>query len=239
MSSVEPEPPPVAIPAATRPLNRLGVVALVLALVGLAVSFIPPFALLAWIFSLPAFIVAIVALTRKNRRKKLATAGVILSSLAFVASLVTFSVYSADVASHSPAKTSSNSTYHSTVSKKQPAPTATPLPTVPDVSLDSPADGAATLTADGYQVALVDTSGAVVTDPAGYTFVSESPAAGTALTLGSTVTITVSPGTAAGVPTPVPSHPANATALCKDGTYAYNYHPHDQCEHHGGIEVRY
>lgn len=36
-------------------------------------------------------------------------------------------------------------------------------------------------------------------------------------------------------PTPLPQHPAGATALCRDGTYSYSQHRRGTCSHHGGV----
>ena len=50
------------------------------------------------------------------------------------------------------------------------------------------------------------------------------------------VTPTLSPTpTQVVVPTPVPQHPAGATALCCDGSYSYSAHRRGTCSHHGGV----
>jgi hypothetical protein len=123
----------------------------------------------------------------------------------------------------------------------QPAgPVATPTPVmspVPDASTLAPTAVQATLVADGYTVALVDASGTPVTDPTGWTFVSESPLAGTPVVDGTTITITL----AAPPPPPpvVPAYPSGATAQCNDGTYSFAAHHQGACSHHGGVAQFY
>jgi len=68
------------LPTATVRTNRLGLVSLILALIGLGLAFAGPVALLAWLFTLPALVLGIVGATRKNRQKPLALAGIILST---------------------------------------------------------------------------------------------------------------------------------------------------------------
>jgi hypothetical protein len=68
------------LPTATVRTNRLGLVSLILALIGLGLAFAGPVALLAWLFTLPALVLGIVGATRKNREKPLALAGIILST---------------------------------------------------------------------------------------------------------------------------------------------------------------
>jgi hypothetical protein len=39
------------------------------------------------------------------------------------------------------------------------------------------------------------------------------------------------------VPNQPSSHPAGASALCRDGTYSYSAHRRGTCSHHGGVSV--
>ncbi len=250
MSSKAPTPPPAEGTAASRAFSTVGVVALLLALIGLAIAFIAPAALFAWFFTLPAFIVAIVGLTRKSRRRNLAVAGLVMSIFAFLTSIVSFSVYSAGVSTQRADSQSSISSTHATVTrpapdKPSPTPTPTPPPPVPDVSAQAPASAQAALTANGYVVVVVDSSGASVADPTGYTYVSESPTAGTPLAPGSTVTLTVAapppppPVVVAPAPAPAPAAGGGASALCRDGTLSYSAHRSGTCSHHGGVAQWY
>ena len=115
-------------------------------------------------------------------------------------------------------------------------PTPTPPPALPDASVAVPSVEAQTLTAAGYKVAIVDASGVPISDATGYTFLSESPLAGTPLALGSQVTLTVAAPPPPPPPAPVaPSHPNGATAQCNDGTFSYSAHRSGTCSHHGGV----
>jgi hypothetical protein len=121
-------------------------------------------------------------------------------------------------------------------------PSATPTPVmspVPDASAVAPTALQTTLVADGYTVALVDASGAPVADPTGWSYVSESPAAGTPVVAGTKITVTLAaPPPPPPPPAPVaPSHPAGATAQCNDGTFSYSAHRSGTCSHHGGVAV--
>jgi hypothetical protein len=143
------------------------------------------------------------------------------------------------IATHTPHASSSHSA--------TPTRTPTPLPTVPNASsTDLTADTTA-LTDGGYTVVFVNTSGATVTQLSGYTFVKQSPAPGTPLAVGGEVTITVkappppAPKVVKPAPKPpaAPSHPAGASAKCKDGSYSYSAHRRGTCSHHGGVAIWY
>jgi hypothetical protein len=124
-----------------------------------------------------------------------------------------------------------------------PAPTATPTPVIspaPDESTVAPTSMQTTLVADGYSAVLVDASGAPVADPTGWTFVRESPLAGTPIAAGSTVTITLAPPAPVVVaPAPAPAAGGGATALCRDGSLSYSAHRSGTCSHHGGVAQWY
>jgi hypothetical protein len=255
---------PAAPPRAPNPTNPMGLTAIILAVIGLAIAFIAPVAFLAWFFTLPAFIIGIIGWTRKNRPKATSIAGTSLSTVAFILSLVLFSVYvagqpTATTASSNGAISHPSGGHHSAIPVKQgpkPTPTPTPPPPVPNASgSDLTADTTA-LTNAGYEVEFVDTSGVTVTQLSGYLFVSQSPVAGTLLESGSTVTITVKKPTPIApkpapkpVPKPAPrpapkapvapSHPAGATARCNDGTYSYSQHRSGTCSHHHGVAIWY
>jgi beta-lactam-binding protein with PASTA domain len=124
-----------------------------------------------------------------------------------------------------------------------PVDTSTPTapPALPDVSTQPPLAEQQTLTSDGYTVVIVDNTGAPVADPTGYTFVRESPAAGTLLAVGSTVTLTVAaplpPAPVVVAPAPAPG--GGATAKCNDGSLSYSQHRQGTCSHHGGVAIWY
>jgi hypothetical protein len=87
------EPSIAAVEAPVRTRNVFGLVALILAIVGFVVALLAPIALAAWLFTLPAFVLSIIGLTRKSRSKGTSVASLIVSTVAFILALVTFSTF--------------------------------------------------------------------------------------------------------------------------------------------------
>lgn len=135
-------------------------------------------------------------------------------------------------------------------SKPTPTPTPTPTPVVvDDVNSQAGAGAQSTLVSEGFAVQLVYADGTAVTDPTGLIVVDEVPAAGSSATLGSPVVLTLSQPVVAPAPPlapapapaalQAPSHPAGATALCRDGSVSYSAHRSGTCSHHGGVAQWY
>lgn len=83
---------PVPPQSTSNPSGAMSVVAIALAGVALVLSFMGPAAFLAWFFALPAFILGIIATVRKAQKRKLAVAAIVVSTLAFLISIVVFFV---------------------------------------------------------------------------------------------------------------------------------------------------
>ncbi|WP_431221094.1 DUF3761 domain-containing protein [Leifsonia xyli] len=132
----------------------------------------------------------------------------------------------------------------------QDTPSATPAPPPPAPTVveaqhvgQSSEQAATELTQQGILVAFADTSGNALPAVSGWSVVAESPAAGAAVPVGSTVRLTLQPP----APPPPPPAPApapdpgagGATALCNDGTLSFSAHHQGTCSHHGGVAVWY
>ncbi|WP_062211037.1 DUF4190 domain-containing protein [Demequina oxidasica] len=88
-----PMPPQYATqPPANKPSGTMSIVAISLAGVALVLSFLGPIAFFAWFFALPAFILGIIATVRKADKRGLAIAAIIVSSVAFLISIIVFIV---------------------------------------------------------------------------------------------------------------------------------------------------
>jgi hypothetical protein len=87
--------PPAAAPVVPRAANTLGLVALILALVGFVLGVVPATAGFAWILLLPAFILAIVGMTRKGKSKTTSTIALIVSIIGWIISIIVFFVSAA------------------------------------------------------------------------------------------------------------------------------------------------
>lgn len=79
---VQPAPAPTQRPA--RRSNPLGVAGFVVSLVGLLWAVIPIIGAFAWFLLVPGFVLALVALLLRHRRRALAVTGVVLSVVGFV-----------------------------------------------------------------------------------------------------------------------------------------------------------
>ncbi len=79
---------PQGAPQKPRGSGTLSVIALVLALLALLLSPLGLYAFFSWLFGLPAFIIAIVALVKKSSKRGSAIAALIVSVVAFLVSLV-------------------------------------------------------------------------------------------------------------------------------------------------------
>ena len=164
------------------------------------------------------------------------TAGLLLSTAAC----------SAQPSSYSNTGTSSD-TSQSGDSAPNDVSTPTPDPILPDASVQPPTSEEQALIAAGYEVVIVDRTGAPVADPSGYNFVSQSPTAGLPLALGSTVTLTVAappppppaPVVSAPAPATTSGGPGGATAQCKDGSLSFSQHRQGTCSHHAGVAIWY
>jgi len=88
---------PVPPQSTSKPSGAMSVVAIVLAGIALVLSLMGPAAFFAWFFALPAFILGIIATARKAQKRKLAVAAIIVSTLAFLISIVVFFVSLATV----------------------------------------------------------------------------------------------------------------------------------------------
>jgi hypothetical protein len=93
------KPQPNLEPQAAKGRNVLGLIGMILAIIGFLAACIAPAALLAWLFTLPAVILSIIGLTRKQQKKGMAIAGTVISTVAFLLSIITSSVYAASNAS--------------------------------------------------------------------------------------------------------------------------------------------
>lgn len=80
--------PYTAAPSVKKTTSKIGWVALGLAILGFILSVIPGVSLIAWIVILPAFIVAIVALAKKDTAKAVPLISLILSIVAGVAAII-------------------------------------------------------------------------------------------------------------------------------------------------------
>lgn len=132
---------PPASPATAVGSNRPGTIGLILAGIGFLIALIAPVAILAWLFTLPAFVLSLVALLRKNRKKLLALIGLILSSVAFILSIVTFGVYSARNTANISGEPIPASVSPSKAPSAEPTPTPTSTPSAtPAPKPPKPAD---------------------------------------------------------------------------------------------------
>jgi hypothetical protein len=75
-------------PAAAKNLNILGLIALILGGVGFILAVIPPTAFVAWVLLLPAIILAIIGLTRKNQGKGTSIAALILGVVGWIVAII-------------------------------------------------------------------------------------------------------------------------------------------------------
>ncbi len=157
--------------------------------------------------------------------------------------------------SHLTKASSVNAAHQSTASRppatSTPSATSAPTPTVAidGVTAQTASNAGSTLTQHGFTVLFVDSAGAPVADPTGWTVSAEYPAAGATVPPGSTVTLTVTPPPAPVVqpaPAPVvkPAPPAPApgggpTAKCRDGSLSYSAHRQGTCSYHGGVAIWY
>jgi hypothetical protein len=130
-----------------------------------------------------------------------------------------------------------------------PTPTPTPVVSFADYSTAQASTAQQALIGQGIAVALQTTDGqSSPSDWTGWTIARQSPAVGTPLYAGQTVTLFLSPPPPpAPVVAPAPAAPApaapagngGATAMCRDGSLSYSAHRQGTCSHHGGVAVWY
>jgi|GEM_PF-2546459 len=101
--------------------GRLG---LIFAIVGFVFAVIPPIAILSLLFLLPALILGIVGVTRKSRKRSTSWAAIIIAVVAFILSIITYSVWVASSSSSSQ-PSSSVAPLHSDNPAASPSPSAT------------------------------------------------------------------------------------------------------------------
>jgi hypothetical protein len=95
--------------AAIQP-NILGRVGFIFAIIGFVFAVIPPVAILAILFLLPALILGIVGVTRKARKKWTSWGAIIIAVVAFILSIIIYSVWPASLTDSSSSSQSSSST---------------------------------------------------------------------------------------------------------------------------------
>ena len=129
-----------------------------------------------------------------------------------------------------------------------PTPTPTPVVSFADYSTAQASTAQQALVGQGIAVVLYTADGqSSPSDWTGWTIARQSPAVGTPLYAGQTVTFFLSPPPAAPVVAPAPAAPApaapagngGATAMCRDGSLSYSAHRQGTCSHHGGVAVWY
>lgn len=85
-------PAPTPSPAAPKQKNTVGLIALILAGIGFLFGVIPPISGLAWIFFIPAIVLAIIGLTRKGEAKGTSISALIVAVVGWVVAIIVASV---------------------------------------------------------------------------------------------------------------------------------------------------
>ncbi|PPF70469.1 hypothetical protein C5E16_02475 [Clavibacter michiganensis] len=85
-------PAPAPAPSAPKQKNTLGLVALILAGIGFLFGVIPPLSGLAWIFFIPAIVLAIIGLTRKGQTKGTSISALIVAVIGWIVAIIVASV---------------------------------------------------------------------------------------------------------------------------------------------------
>ncbi|QOD43702.1 DUF4352 domain-containing protein [Clavibacter zhangzhiyongii] len=85
-------PAPAPAPAAPKQKNTIGLIALILAGIGFLFGVIPPLSGLAWIFFIPAIVLAIIGLTRKGQAKGTSISALILAVVGWIVAIIVASV---------------------------------------------------------------------------------------------------------------------------------------------------
>ena len=75
-------------PAQPKTKNTIGLIALILAAVGFIFGVVPALSGLAWIFFIPAIVLAIIGLTRKGQRKGTSVAALVLAVVGWIIAIV-------------------------------------------------------------------------------------------------------------------------------------------------------
>ncbi|HEX3679252.1 MAG TPA: DUF4352 domain-containing protein [Galbitalea sp.] len=119
---VDPASPSVA-PAKKR-LNIFGLIALILGVVGFVLAVIPPTAVAAWILLVPALVLAIIGLTRKNQSKATSISALILSVVGWIIAIIVTVVVAASSVLSADSSTTVTSGSGSSTHTKAPTKTA-------------------------------------------------------------------------------------------------------------------
>jgi hypothetical protein len=116
-------------PLTPKPGNRLGLLGLIFGAFGFLIAFAAPVAFLAWPFTLTGAILSIIGWTRKNRKKGTSIAGVIVSTVGFILSIITFSIFAVANYSSAPAAATTTTQTQTTAPSAAPTTSATAAPT--------------------------------------------------------------------------------------------------------------
>ncbi|GLI27779.1 hypothetical protein ARHIZOSPH14_20210 [Agromyces rhizosphaerae] len=174
--------------------SGLGIAALVIGIVAVLLAFWPIAWIVAIVLAVIGLVLGIVALTRKDRKKGVSTAGTVVSAAALVIAMIFGVLYTTGVigtgAAPEPTATPTESASPTPTESESPTPTPTPEPTVQewadttwgtfdDVSQSGTGDGTVTLPADAtggivqashdgddaFQVTVLNSSGSATGDP--------------------------------------------------------------------------
>jgi hypothetical protein len=85
-------PAPAPTASAPKQKNTIGLIALILAGIGFLFGVIPPLSALAWIFFIPAIVLAIIGLTRKGQTKGTSISALIVAIIGWIVAIVVASV---------------------------------------------------------------------------------------------------------------------------------------------------
>ncbi|BDZ64049.1 DUF4190 domain-containing protein [Agromyces mangrovi Wang et al. 2018] len=174
--------------------SGLGIAALVVGIVAVALAFWPIAWIAAIVLGVIGLVLGIIALTKKDRKKGVSTAGTVVSSAALVIAMIFGVLYTTGVIgtgdTPEPTATPTESASPTPTETTTPTPTPTPTQTVQewadatwgtfdDVSQSGTGDGTVTLPADAtgalvqaehdgddaFQVTVLDSSGSATGDP--------------------------------------------------------------------------
>jgi hypothetical protein len=87
-TSVVSDAPPTVLQAPPKNLNVLGLIALILAVVGFVLAVIPSTAVVAWLLLVPALVLSIIGLTRKNQGKATSITALVLSVVGWIVAII-------------------------------------------------------------------------------------------------------------------------------------------------------